>query len=81
MELVAVPSPARDESVLKKQSAEMEGTKKRFRNRRRKMGEVGKKYDEDFEKNAVNLSYARLITYLQSNREKWPQTTIYLVHF
>jgi transposase-like protein len=30
----------------------------KLRNRRRKMGEYRKKYDEDFKKNAVKLSYA-----------------------
>ena len=36
----------------------MEGTNGRSRNRRQKMGEIRKKYDEDFKKNAVKLSYA-----------------------
>jgi transposase len=36
----------------------MEGAKRKPGNRRRKMGEIRKKYDEDFKKNAVKLSYA-----------------------
>ncbi len=36
----------------------MEGAKRTPGKRRRKMGEIRKKYDEDFKKNAVKLSYA-----------------------
>jgi transposase len=36
----------------------MEGTKRRTRNRRQEMGQIRKKYDEDFRKNAVKLSCA-----------------------
>lgn len=36
----------------------MERAKETLRNRRRNMGEIRKKYDEDFKKNAVKLSYA-----------------------
>jgi transposase len=36
----------------------MERARESLRNRRRNMGEIRKKYDEDFKKNAVKLSYA-----------------------
>jgi transposase len=36
----------------------MEGAKNRTRNRRQEMGEIRRKYDEDFKKNTVKLSYA-----------------------